>query len=177
MVYYRQNTGKGGGIVHNETPRFSLNPIDKNCNSEMELEIEKFYDQREYTYKYPEKESEFIKGLHEGYKLALHAVQLAKQPESNIHVIVNTSTNVALSADINIAYQALDNIQDYHTSAEMEAYRTQLDELKKIIESSETKTKKWEKAGAIIKWLAEQTVDVAKVFGPLILKGVLGIGE
>ena len=138
------------------------------------IKIEKYDDQREnQTGLYIEA---YKSGLHDGNQQAIEvikALQERGQLNGNPQIVINTTVNV--SSDIEIAYNALDQLQDSHTSSEIEVYRKQLDELKKIIESTESKNKKWEKAGSILKWLVEQTADIAKVILPIILKGILEI--
>lgn len=45
-----------------------------------------------------------------------------------------------------------------------------IDELESIINSSERKTKKWDNAKEIIKWIADKSVDVGLTLLPLLLK-------
>ena len=52
----------------------------------------------------------------------------------------------------------------------MELLQQKIDELEKIFNSSDRKTKKWEKAKEIIKWVADKGIDVGLTLLPLILK-------
>ena len=92
---------------------------------------------------------------------------------------VTNSTNVNVSSSFDAVYQELqsERMQEAHTQEELEEYKQQLDALKSILESDKSKPQKWQKTKDFIKWLLEQTYDVAKVFLPLILKYVFGIGE
>ena len=45
-----------------------------------------------------------------------------------------------------------------------------IDALEKIASSGDRKTKKWDNAKEIIKWVAEKGIDVAKIVIPLLLK-------
>ena len=45
-----------------------------------------------------------------------------------------------------------------------------IDALEKIANSGDRKTKKWDNAKEIIKWVAEKGIDVAKIVIPLLLK-------
>ena len=45
-----------------------------------------------------------------------------------------------------------------------------IDELEKIVNSSERKTKKWDNAKDIIKWIADKGIDVGLTLLPLIMK-------
>lgn len=142
--------------------------------SDNSIKIEKYYDQREnQTDLYLQA---YKSGLHDGNQHAIEVIKALQEQgklNGNPQIVINTTVNV--SSDIEIAYNALDQLQDSHTSSEIEVYRKQLDELKKIIESTESKNKKWEKVGSILKWLVEQTADIAKVILPIILKEILEI--
>ena len=45
-----------------------------------------------------------------------------------------------------------------------------MDELEKIVKSSESRSKKWENAKEIIKWIADKSVDVGIALLPLLLR-------
>ena len=45
-----------------------------------------------------------------------------------------------------------------------------LNQLEKIVNSSDRKSKKWSNAKGIIKWVADKSVDVGTALLPLILK-------
>ena len=45
-----------------------------------------------------------------------------------------------------------------------------IDELETIVGANERKTKKWERAKEIIKWIADKSVDVGIAMLPLIMK-------
>ena len=92
---------------------------------------------------------------------------------------VTNSTNVNVSSSFDAVYQELqsERMQESHTQEELEEYKQQLDALKSILESDKSKPQKWQKTKDFIKWLLEQTYDVAKVFLPLIQKYLFGIGE
>ena len=47
---------------------------------------------------------------------------------------------------------------------------TKISELERIINSSDRKTKKWENAKGIIKWIADKGVDVGIALLPLLLQ-------
>lgn len=157
-------TDKSFSIVYATEMRSSIN-----------MDLEKYIQMREELAKYKGK----VEGAKEESENIQHALQAASSSSPNVYIDVNNSNNIKVSSNIELAYQSLlsDNMQESHTPEEIETYRKQLDDLKKIIESDEKKSKKWKTAGNIVKWLAEQTIDVAKVFGPILLKDLLGIGE
>ena len=54
--------------------------------------------------------------------------------------------------------------------AEIEEILGKITELESIIASKDRKTKKWEQAKGIIKWVADKGIDVGIALLPLILK-------
>ena len=56
------------------------------------------------------------------------------------------------------------------TNEEIEEIQNRIDEIEEIVNSKETKSKKWSKAKEIIKWIADKGVDVGIALLPLILK-------
>lgn len=113
------------------------------------------------------------------------ALQAIPTEQANVHIKVDNlndvtnSTNVNVSSSFDAVYQELqsERMQEAHTQEELEEYKQQLDALKSILESDKSKPQKWQKTKDFIKWLLEQTYDVAKVFLPLIQKYLFGIGE
>lgn len=53
---------------------------------------------------------------------------------------------------------------------EIEEITSKIDEIERIVNSKDRKTKKWEKAKEIIKWIAEKGVDVGITLLPLLLQ-------
>ena len=95
-----------------------------------------------------------------------------KDDESKI--TINNSNEV--KTNINITFEAVKRQVENMTSLrddEIDEIHSKIDELERIIDSSERKTKKWEMAKEIVKWVADKGVDVAVALLPLILK----IGE
>lgn len=75
--------------------------------------------------------------------------------------------------DINISISDIRNRIENMSAlkdSEIDEILNKIDELEKIIQSSERKTKKWENAKEIVKWIAEKSVDVGMVLLPLVLK-------
>ena len=78
-----------------------------------------------------------------------------------------------LSANFNITFpEARAKVENMTslTDDEIEEIQKKIDELEQIVNSSERKTKKWEKAKEIIKWVADKGVDVGITLLPLLLK-------
>ena len=53
---------------------------------------------------------------------------------------------------------------------EIEEITSKIDEIERIVNSKDRKTKKWEEAKEIIKWIAEKGVDVGITLLPLLLQ-------
>lgn len=82
----------------------------------------------------------------------------------------NANSNVV---DINISFdQARKDIENMTAlpDSEVDEILAKMDELEKIIQSNQRKTKKWENAKEIVKWIADKGVDVALTFIPLLLQ-------
>lgn len=78
-----------------------------------------------------------------------------------------------IEANINITFPEARTQVENMTSLqedEIQEILNKIDELEKIINSSERKTKKWDKAKEIIKWIANKGIDVALTILPLVLK-------
>ena len=85
----------------------------------------------------------------------------------NVH---NTNT---LSPVFNITFSEAKQKVENMTSLkdeEIDEIHAKIDELEQIVNSSDRKTKKWEKAKDIIKWVADKGIDVGITLLPLILK-------
>lgn len=54
--------------------------------------------------------------------------------------------------------------------AEIREILSRIDEMEAIVKSSERKSKKWENAKEIIKWIADKGVDVGIALLPLLLQ-------
>lgn len=84
--------------------------------------------------------------------------------------ITNTNEN---KIDINISFRdvrrEIENMSAL-PDAEIEEILQKIDELEKIVKSSDRKSKKWENAKGIIKWIADKGVDVGIALLPLLLQ-------
>ena len=56
------------------------------------------------------------------------------------------------------------------TDSEINEILLRINELEKIVNSTDRKSKKWENAKEIIKWISEKSIDVGLALLPLILK-------
>lgn len=91
------------------------------------------------------------------------------EPNISIH---NTNTNnneINIDISFEQAKKEIENMTALPNS-EVEEILLKVDELEKIIRSSDRKAKKWENAKGIIKWIADKGVDVGIVLLPLLLQ-------
>ncbi len=94
--------------------------------------------------------------------------------ENESGIVVNNTNQ--MTANINITFpEAKEKIENMSALSEIEIEEIleKLNELEDIVNSTERKTKKWEKAKGIINWIATKGVDVAMTVIPLLMK----IGE
>ena len=85
-------------------------------------------------------------------------------------IINNSNTN---NVDISISFEnAKKQIEEMSalTDTEVEEIIKKIDELKNIVDSNDRKTKKWENAKGIIKWIADKGADVGLTLLPLLLQ-------
>lgn len=83
----------------------------------------------------------------------------------------NRNENNLLNTQITFqeAKQKIENMSVL-TENEIEEILQKINQLEGVVNSSDRKSKKWENAKGIIKWVADKSFDVAKVIIPLVLK-------
>ena len=90
----------------------------------------------------------------------------------NVPMIQITNTNQH-KVDINISFDTvrreIENMSA-QPDAEIREILSRIDELEAIVKSSERRSKKWENAKEIIKWIADKGVDVGIALLPLLLQ-------
>lgn len=90
----------------------------------------------------------------------------------NVPMIQITNTNQN-KVDINIPFDTvrreIENMSAL-PDAEIREILSRIDELEAIVKSSERRSKKWENAKEIIKWIADKGVDVGIALLPLLLQ-------
>ena len=86
---------------------------------------------------------------------------------TNINNTVNTQVNIDIAID-----EAMEKIEELTalSKEQINEINGKLDELKKIVDSKDKKTTKWEKAKPIFKYIIDKGLDVAKIVLPLIQK-------
>lgn len=100
-----------------------------------------------------------------------HENKYAAKEASGTEVTVNNTNQFSTSINISFsdAKSHIENMSSLRET-EIEEITSKIDELEKIVNSKERKTKKWEMATEIIKWLADKSVDVGITLLPLLLK-------
>ena len=102
---------------------------------------------------------------------AMEYVNIYSQDASGI-TINNNNTNsnsVEMNMSFEMARETVENMTALPDS-EVEEILLKIQELENIVKSDERKTKKWENAKSIIKWIADKGIDVGKVLLPLVLQ-------
>lgn len=91
-----------------------------------------------------------------------------KGPTTSINNIFNpyNYVNVDVSATIEKARNMAENAG--LSQPQLEEVNKRIDEIKELIESNDSKNKKWSKAGSILKWVAEQGIQIASFMVPLL---------
>lgn len=84
--------------------------------------------------------------------------------------ITNTNQNrVDINVSFNDVRREIENMSAL-PDTEIEEILNKINELEKIVKSSERKSKKWENAKSIVKWIADKGVDVGIALLPLLLQ-------
>ena len=101
-------------------------------------------------------------------------VELAKESSAvHNHNIKNVENKNIINNTMNISFEdARKTINDMSSLSEneIEEIQSKINALEEIVNSKESKSKKWSKAKDIIKWVADKGVDVGIALLPLILK-------
>lgn len=89
---------------------------------------------------------------------------------NTVVTITNTNQN---QNTMTVSFDAVRDKVNNMTSLpdeDIEEIQNRIDEIEEIVNSKETKSKKWSKAKEIIKWIADKGVDVGIALLPLLLK-------
>lgn len=111
--------------------------------------------------------------LYERQKMELEQLHIKAEMQKTNLTINNTNHNESTSsAFVSISFEEVRNKIDKMTSLceeEIDEIKDKIDEIEKIVNSGESKVKKWTKAKDIIKWIADKGVDVGIALLPLLL--------
>lgn len=86
-------------------------------------------------------------------------------------ITINNANHMDVSVNVSFS-EVRAKVENMTSLNEDEIQETlkKVDELEKIVNSGDRKTKKWEKSKEIIKWIAEKGIDVGLTLLPLLLK-------
>ena len=86
-------------------------------------------------------------------------------------VTINNTNRMDVNVNITFS-EARAKVEDMTSLKEEEIQEIlqKIDELEQLVNSKDRKTKKWDKAKEIIKWIAEKGIDVGLTLLPLLLK-------
>lgn len=165
-----------------------------NCNSQIESgSPESRYElMRRLTSKYDSIITNFSKGLHDTWydnegTLKLKNIKILKEKlvlfkamdyknsfdRSTPQVEIHNSNSNSNIIDIDISFdQARQNVENMSAlpDSEIEEVLKKIDDLEKIVQSKDRKSKKWDNSKEIIKWIADKGVDVGISLLPLLLQ-------
>ena len=91
-----------------------------------------------------------------------------KSVGTNIQNIFTPSNSVDVSISISIEDARREAEEAGLSKKQLDEVSSKIDEIENLINSKETKSKKWSKAGEILKWVAEQGIQVASFVVPLL---------
>lgn len=95
---------------------------------------------------------------------------IAQKDNQRDTIVVSQSVNntITIEANFNNAREDIGNMSSL-TESQINEIMSRIDELEKIVQSKDAKTKKWDNAKEIVKWIADRGVDVALTLLPLLL--------
>lgn len=94
--------------------------------------------------------------------------EIEKGPMTSINNIFNPYNNV--NVDVSVTIENARNMAENAglSQAQLDEVNKRIDEIKELIESTDSKNKKWSKAEPILKWVAEQGIQIASFMVPLL---------
>ncbi len=96
------------------------------------------------------------------------SVKKERKQETTININNNNNFNANTSVDL-VIENTIEELENACLSDEQETLvKEKIKELEDIIQSKESKKIKWRKFGSILKWVAEQGLQVASIIVPLI---------
>lgn len=105
-------------------------------------------------------------GYREINRGTMPGIYIHNQNDNSNHNEIKVSNNITTFQD---ARQKIENMSVLPDS-EIDEILTKIDEIEKVVNSDNRKSKKWENVKGIIKWVADKGFEVAQIILPLILK-------
>lgn len=114
---------------------------------------------------YVDNNLKMMKSKLETYCFGMNAVQLPDVPSTN--VTVNTNVNISVTFE-----QVREQIEDMTslTNEQTQEILDKINEIEKVVNSTDKKKNKWEKIKRVLVWLADKSCDVGTALLPLLLK-------
>lgn len=84
-------------------------------------------------------------------------------------VQITNENRIDISISFNDVRREIENMSEL-SNMEIEEISRKIDDLEEIVKSSDCKSKKWENAKDVIKWIADKGVDVGIALLPLLLQ-------
>lgn len=94
---------------------------------------------------------------------------IANVPSTVVNITNRNENNNTISISFDKARETVDAMTSL-PDKEIEEIQKRIDEIEEIVNSTESKSKKWSKAKEIMKWIADKGVDVGITLLPLLLK-------
>lgn len=94
---------------------------------------------------------------------------VANAPSTVVNITNSNENNNTITASFEKARETV-NAMTSLPDEDIDEIQKRINELEKIVNSKESKSKKWSKAKDIIKWVADKGVDVGIALLPLLLK-------
>ena len=94
---------------------------------------------------------------------------VAKAPSTVVNITNSNENNNTINVSFEKARETV-NAMTSLPDEDIEEIQKRINELEKIVNSKESKSKKWSNAKDIIKWVADKGVDVGIALLPLVLK-------
>lgn len=108
-----------------------------------------------------------LEALMLGWNAVGSAAKFSHSSAPDVNVTVNNNVTVNISFEqVREQIKDMDSLTDAQTKEALE----KVSEIKKVIESAESKKTKWEKIKPVLIWLAEKSYDLGKTILPLLLK-------
>ncbi len=123
------------------------------------------------VYSWMEDMSSITENLHmakaklDSYRLGVNAVQCPEPPSTNVTV----NTNVSISVTFEQVRERIENMTSL-TNEQTQEILDKINEIEKVVNSTEKRKTKWEKIKPVLVWLADKSCDVGIALLPLLLK-------
>ena len=110
-----------------------------------------------------------VSGIIQSLKNYANALTEQKnEPHTKIENIFTPTSSVEVNVSISIEEAKKQAEESGLSQKQLDEINEKIDEINRLLNEKESKHKKWAKAGEILKWVAEQSIQVASFMVPLI---------